>query len=119
MAQKTKVKVVVEQGVKVGGAYPPVGSPIELEKNEAERLLALGAASLPRPPSEPVEEAEQPGPEAPAEAELIAAIEAAATEDELAALVAGDETRPAVLEAASAKLEVLTQPAPATSAKKT
>lgn len=43
-----KIKVIVAQGIKVGGKYPEIGREIDLDDAEAKRLLALGAVELPK-----------------------------------------------------------------------
>ena len=43
-----KIKVIVAQGLKIGGAYPPVGSALDIDEKEARRLLDLGAVALPQ-----------------------------------------------------------------------
>lgn len=78
-----KIKVIVLQGLKHEGGYPPLGSEVSLDAAEAKRLLALGVVDLPR----------QSAPEkTDPDAELIERIEAAATRAELEALM--PETAP-------------------------
>ncbi len=118
MAKKTKV--IVAQGLKLDGEYLPLGAELALPEKEAARLLELGAVTLPPAPA-PAAAASSPAPSpAPAgaaetappadaaEQELLARIAETQTEAELLALVPGDEARPAVVEAASAKLVELT-----------
>lgn len=107
-----KIKVIVEQGVKIDGKYPAIGSEIDIEGNEAKRLLGLGAVCLPRPKLEEAQQADKGGKggknkrNADIEA-LIEQIQAASSQDELEELVAGNEKLPAVVDAASARLEEL------------
>ncbi len=104
-----KIEIITLQGVKHEGKYQPVGVAIKVDKAEAERLIALGAADLPKPK---IEEKEAP-PKPPTSAELIEKIKAAQTMDELLSLGIGDdETRQTVREAFAARYAEL-NPAPA------
>jgi hypothetical protein len=106
-----KIKVIIKQGLKIGGIYPALESEVEIEGTEAKRLLELGAVALPvakieaaEPPAKP-KEGKKAAAEGEGEAELVAQILATKSEEELIALVPDDEKRPAVVEAATAKFE--------------
>ncbi len=103
---KKKTEVVVKQGVKFEGKYPPLGCVIKIEAEEARRLIELGAVELPR--QEIVEE--ETGDKKPGKKDgdkaLIAKIFAAKTVEELEQL-APENPSEAVVEAASRRAEEL------------
>lgn len=96
-----KVDVIVKQGLKHQGRYPEIGSQITLDAAEAKRLLGLGVVEL---PAADVEDAADKQTSAK---ELIAAIKAAQSLEELSALVPEDESRKSVVEAATARWQEL------------
>lgn len=125
-----KIKVVIAQGVKIDGKYPPLGAEIDIDEKEARRLLELGAVSLPRPKIEAAEDKPSPAASAggkgnpnkkptaaelaaaEADAALIAQIEAAETLEALQALLTAEKPSDAVAAAAEkrwAELEAAAQ----------
>lgn len=109
-----KIKVIVAQGLKIGGAYPPVGSALDIDEKEARRLLDLGAVTLPQakleavPASAPAPAGNGGGKKIPApaagdEAALIAQIQGAASLDALKALLTDEAPSEAVAAAAEAR----------------
>lgn len=107
-----KIKVIVAQGLKIGGAYPPVGSALDIDEKEARRLLDLGAVALPQAKLEAVPASAPagngggkkiPAPAAGDEAALIAQIQGAASLDALKALLTDEAPSEAVAAAAEAR----------------
>lgn len=98
MARKTKI--IIEQGVKIGGKYPAIGTEVSIDAEEANRLISLGAASLPRVKADE-------GSKPTAKEQLLDKIEKAQSQKELEALVKGHEKDDDIVAAASARLEVI------------
>jgi hypothetical protein len=107
---KKKIEVIVKQGVKFQGKYPPLGCVIKIEAEEARRLIELGAVELPR--QEIIEEdpAGKKSGKQDAARVLIAKIKAAQSVEELEQL-APENPSEAVVEAASQRAEELGNPA--------
>ena len=89
---KKKIEVVTVQSVKHEGKYPPVGTKIKVDEEEASRLISLGAVELPRPEmnetaaSKPSGTGASGGAVSPSDADLIEKIKSVTSLAELEAL---------------------------------
>jgi hypothetical protein len=112
-----KIKVIVAQGVKHLGKYPPIGHQIELDESEAKRLLESGAVTLavagavnteappPPPPAKnnkggKATDVPPPPPPSTEEADLINRIAEAETTEALLAIIPQEKPSDAVIAAA-------------------
>ncbi len=97
------MKIVLNETIKYKGEFHRPESTIDVVKDLGQQLVDQGKARFPNHPVEKTAPKAAGKKDGADEAALIEKIEAAASTDELKALVPEDETRQAVVDAASAR----------------